>query len=346
VLDASSVTPAVDADVITFTVTHPDQETAARLATAYARQFGAYRHGLDAASIEDAQAKVASELKRLDPRPGSATYNYLLEKSQQLQSLQVFQTPNSYVVPPGVGPRRRCGRSRFGTPCSRASSACSSASRSRFLVETLDTRVRSVDEIRDRLGLRVLARIPTFRRRQPPVVMLGDPWSPQAEAFRTLRINLDLMNFQRHAKKIMVAGAQHDEGKSTTAANLAVALARAGRSVALVDCDLHQPTLHRLFGIEPTVGLTDVLLGDVPLERALVAVDVGESAAPSSPTGGNGSSPAGAVVQVLPGGHARVEEKLVAGERIGRVAAEPRIARRVHDRRHAAAAPVRRRAWA
>jgi polysaccharide biosynthesis transport protein len=317
-LATSSVTPSTNADVITFTVTHHDRDTAARLATAYAQQFGAYRHDLDTSSIANAQARIASELKKLNPAPGSATYNYLQQQSQQLQSLQVFQSPNAYVVHSAssatqVRPKPLRNAVLAGIVGLLLGVALA------FLVETLDTRVHGVDEVRNRLGLRVLARIPTLRRRQDPLVMLDDPWSPQAEAFRSLRINLDLTDFRRHAKKIMIAGAQHDEGKSTTAANLAVALARAGRSVAVIDCDLHKPSLHTFFDINPAVGLTDVLLGDVPLERAIVSVNVSEGASLSSSVNGNGSNPTAAVVQVVPRGHARIEEKLVAGERIGRV---------------------------
>jgi Mrp family chromosome partitioning ATPase len=315
-LNDSSVTPSSDADVITFTVSNPDRDTAARLATDYARQFGAYRHDLDTASVEDAEARIVNELKKLAPARGSDAYNYLLGKSQELQSLQAFQSPNAYVVHPAADAAQVRPRPVRDSVLAAVVGLLLGVALA-FLAETLDTRVRSVDEIRDRLGLRVLARIPPPRRRQQPLVMLHDPWSPQAEAFRALRINVDLMNFQRHAKKIMVGGAQHDEGKSTIVANLAVALARAGRSVAVVDADLHQPTLHRLFDIEPTLGLTDVLLGDVPLERALVPVDVGERPSPTASTNGSGSL--GGVVQVLPGGHSRVEDKLAAHERIGRV---------------------------
>jgi Mrp family chromosome partitioning ATPase len=187
-----------------------------------------------------------------------------------------------------------------------------------FLAETLDTRVRTVDEIRDALGLRILARIPEFRRQQAQMVMLQEPQSAQAEAFRTLRISLDLIKAQRELKTIMVASAQHEEGKSTTVANLAVALARAGRTVAVVDCDLHRPSLDRLFRIRTTRGLPDVLVGDASIERVLTRIAIGRPASGAEEPISNGSGSLSGVVEVLPSGQADVEEALV-GEGIREV---------------------------
>jgi succinoglycan biosynthesis transport protein ExoP len=74
------------------------------------------------------------------------------------------------------------------------------------------------------------------------------------------------------ARSIMVTSAVEKEGKSTTIANLAVALVRAGRHVVLVDLDLRRPLLHQFFGLEPRPGVTDVALGEVELEDALTAM--------------------------------------------------------------------------
>src|SRR5205085_9183658 len=91
-----------------------------------------------------------------------------------------------------------------------------------FLREALDTRVRSSDEIGERLGLPLLARLPEPPRRLRQanrLVMLDDPSSPEAEAFRMLRNNLDFVRLDREARTIMLTSAVEAEGKSTTSAN-------------------------------------------------------------------------------------------------------------------------------
>jgi Mrp family chromosome partitioning ATPase len=317
-LAASSVTPSTSADVITFAVTEHDQALAARLSTAYAQQFRLYRHQLDTTSLNQAQAKVARELRRLGRagRAQTALYGYLLGKSEQLQSLQAVQGSNGYVVhPAGTAAQVQPRPVRNAAVAAVVGLLLGIALA--FLWETLDTRVRSVDDVRELLGLRVLARIPTFQRNQEPLVMLTDPRSAEAETFRTLRMNLDLANAQRRAKTIMVASALDEEGKSTILANLAVALARAGRSVAAVDCDLHGPSLHRLFSVSRSPGLAEVLVGDVSVDDALRGVAIAGRPSGGESTTTNGSGAVAGVVQVMSGGGALVEDELVAGEAIG-----------------------------
>jgi Mrp family chromosome partitioning ATPase len=109
--------------------------------------------------------------------------------------------------------------------------------------------------------------------------MLADPTGREAGQFRALRWSLDLANADHGARTILVTSAVDGEGKSTTVANLAVALARAGRRVVLIDADLHRPSLHRLFDLERQPGLTDVELGETWLTGALRSIPVTEDSA-------------------------------------------------------------------
>jgi capsular exopolysaccharide synthesis family protein len=94
-----------------------------------------------------------------------------------------------------------------------------------------------------------------------------------AEAFRTLRTNLLFSELAQKLRVIAVTSANPAEGKSITAANLAITFAQQGRSVVLVDGDLRMPGVHTLFRVPRDPGLTQVLLGDVPLEDALTTMD-------------------------------------------------------------------------
>jgi capsular exopolysaccharide synthesis family protein len=146
-----------------------------------------------------------------------------------------------------------------------------------FLWEALDTRVRTAESVAEHLGLSLLARLPAPPRRfagQNRLLMLDEPNDEQAEAFRMLRTNLEFANLDRGARTIMVTSALQGEGKSTTVSNLAVALARAGRHVVLVDLDLRRPSLHRFFDLGGRPGLTQVTLGRATLEEATLRVDL------------------------------------------------------------------------
>jgi succinoglycan biosynthesis transport protein ExoP len=106
-------------------------------------------------------------------------------------------------------------------------------------------------------------------------VMLAQPKGANAEAFRMLRTNLAFALLEKADERvILVTSAVEQEGKSTTAANLAIAEARAGHRVALVDLDLRRPYLDRFFGLTHAEGITDVALGTISLERALHRVDL------------------------------------------------------------------------
>ena len=96
-----------------------------------------------------------------------------------------------------------------------------------------------------------------------------NPRSSQAEAFRHLRTNLRFVDIDSPARTIIVTSSVESEGKSTIAANLALALADAGQDVILVDGDLRKPKIADLTGLVGEVGVTNVLLGSLPVTQAL-----------------------------------------------------------------------------
>ena len=145
-----------------------------------------------------------------------------------------------------------------------------------FLLEILDKRARSEDEIERRVGLPLLARIPDAPRlaRKKKLVMFAAPTSRYAEPFRQLRTNIEFLNADGQARTILVTSAVAGEGKSTTAGNLAVAAALMGRRVVLVDLDLRRARLHELLDLPQRPGATDVAVGQVALDEALRAVQL------------------------------------------------------------------------
>ncbi|MBC8077208.1 MAG: CpsD/CapB family tyrosine-protein kinase, partial [Chloroflexales bacterium] len=92
------------------------------------------------------------------------------------------------------------------------------------------------------------------------LITVRDPRSPAAEAYRTLRTNIQFSSLDRPLHTLLATSTAPDEGKSTTLANLAVTIAQAEQRVILVDCDLRRPSLHTLFGLPNDQGVTSVLL--------------------------------------------------------------------------------------
>lgn len=101
------------------------------------------------------------------------------------------------------------------------------------------------------------------------VITKANPLAPASEAFRVLRTNLQFAGLDEPLKSVLITSTSPGEGKSTTAANLAVACSQSGLNVCLLDADLRRPTLHKLFRVPNWRGLTTALIGEGGLEAAL-----------------------------------------------------------------------------
>jgi capsular exopolysaccharide synthesis family protein len=320
-VNSSSVGPKTDADVIDFDVTNPDPAVARRLATAYAAEFRRYREQLDTSTLSAAQYNVKRRLDNLAKhgQKGTALYGLLLDKSEQLQTLQTLQSASGDVVhPAGEAVKLRPKPMKMGMLG--AFVGLLVAVGLVFLAEALDTRVRGVEALREALGLPILARVPRPPRAKG-LVMLSNPHGVHAEPFRILRSSLDLAN-RDHLRTIMFTSASDSEGKSTTLANFAVALARAGRSVVIVDGDSRHPSLHSLFRLAPGPGLTDVVLGKRTLDKALRSVAITDASRGRAEKNGNGSGKATGVLHVLPAGSSPIDPELVGTDLMGAILRE------------------------
>ncbi len=92
------------------------------------------------------------------------------------------------------------------------------------------------------------------------LITRSNPRSPVAEAYRQLRTNIQFSSPDRPLKTLLVTSTHPEEGKSTILANLATTFAQTGNRVILVDCDLRRPSLHRIFGVRNSLGLTSAIL--------------------------------------------------------------------------------------
>jgi capsular exopolysaccharide synthesis family protein len=126
----------------------------------------------------------------------------------------------------------------------------------------LDTLVRGEADIRPLTSAPALGGI-TFEEdaARKPLLTQAPPQSPRAESFRQLRTNLQFAQVSNESRTLVMTSSLPGEGKSTTAINLAIAMAQAGQSVALVDADLRRPSIASYLGLERNAGLTTAIIG-------------------------------------------------------------------------------------
>ena len=101
------------------------------------------------------------------------------------------------------------------------------------------------------------------------LIVENKPKSAEAEAYRTLRTNIEYSSISKKINTLVLTSADSKEGKSTVCSNLGVVFSQNNKSVILMDCDFRNPSLHKLFNISNSTGITDVLLGKKKLEEVI-----------------------------------------------------------------------------
>jgi len=130
-----------------------------------------------------------------------------------------------------------------------------------MLREMTDDTIKSREEIEKLLGTKVVGYIVKIENESDGIgIYVGRvPRSPVAEAFRTLRTNLEFSSKEKPLKTIIVTSGGPAEGKTTIASNLAAVLAHSGKKVILLDADLRRPRIHKYTGVSNTIGLSDLI---------------------------------------------------------------------------------------
>jgi non-specific protein-tyrosine kinase len=293
-LEPGSVSAAspVNTNFLDITYTAPTATDAQRWAEAYAEGYIDNRQN-EAQKLYDAQTKtIRAELTSLQ-RDLSEAYNELAQVSSPLQRQQVQQRIDSLnqqiqlrTTELAQTPVPTQDSTQLIAPASLPSSPASPDWARNlalagiaglvlgigvaFVREQLDDRMTGPEDMEEQVGAPVMAVVPHFpgirsRKSDNLLVVRDKPKSAPAEAYRTIRTNIEFMSRTTDLKVLAVMSPGLGEGKTTTAANLAVALAAAQRRVVLLGCDLRKPRLHRLFGLGDDAGLADVLIDDVPV---------------------------------------------------------------------------------
>ena len=221
--------------LIDITVADSDPQQAERIAAAISRSL------------------TQAVQNRLEPKRADGRSSISLTTTQEAQTADPPVSPRaSLLVPAGLLLGLLCG---IGIA---------------ILTAVFDTRVRSVQDIRQLTETPVIGRIPRDSAvADDPLVVRASKYGPTAEAFRALRTNLDFLGVGSKRRVFAITSPSLGEGKSITAANLSIILAESGLRVALVDCDLRRPKVAEYLGIEGAAGLSDVLVGRVEISDVL-----------------------------------------------------------------------------
>ncbi|MEU8568963.1 polysaccharide biosynthesis tyrosine autokinase [Streptomyces pathocidini] len=176
--------------------------------------------------------------------------------------LSVVESPERPTVPVSPTPKRDALLGLLGGAAAGVGLAA--------LREQLNTRIRTQHDLADITDVPVLGVIERAEAEAENVVLRDeDAFSPRAECYRQLRTNLLFTGLDQKTRSITVTSSVPGEGKTTTAANLAVMCAEGGSRVLLVDADLRRPKLAEYLGLEGSIGLTTVLTGRISLSNAV-----------------------------------------------------------------------------
>ena len=272
-LGSSDVAPRASTDVLTFSVYDNDPGIAGQLAAAYAEAFTKYRLEMETTGLARARREVQTRLAemRAAGNRDAETYRELVRKAEDLRTLEYLQTPATVL--------RAAARGAQVAPTPKRNATLGLALGlvlgigAAFLLNALDRRIRHADVVEHELQVPLLAKLPTPGRGVAATILDRAP-DETTEAVARFRASFDYANQSLSARTVMITSAGPREGKSTTVANLAIALSRAGRHVVLVDLDLRRPMLSRLFHLPDGPGFTDFASRDTELVDVLQPVGV------------------------------------------------------------------------
>lgn len=286
-----AVSPVPQTDVLEIVVTASHPQLAADLANAFPDEYVGFRRDQAIAAFQSGTQQLEIELTGLLGRLNEldaleqttnpeSTRGELLKRQKQeivgtMSSLELIRAKmlDESPLKRGVGeviqfanaPKERSNADLALTAALGLIIGIPLSLGLALLLDALSDTIKTKEEAEKIVGAEALGVIPLspeWRSRKPYVVTQEAPYSAAAEAFRTLRINLDSLIPTAESRYFLLTSPTVGEGKTITSANLGVAFAEAGRSSLLISADLRRPRLHELLPMDPAPGFSDLLKGD------------------------------------------------------------------------------------
>lgn len=275
---AISATDDDDTGFITLTATAGTGQRAAEIANAVAKALRITRRQAGIRRVDASIANVEKDLSKLPPGE-ELQRSQLSERLQGLRALRAAQAENTQVVEPAAAPASPVSPNPKRNSILAFVVALLIAAGAVALAERLDRRLHDSRDLERLTGTPLLAQIPTsaFPGAAP------DPQLPIV--FQTLRDSLTYFNVDQRLASLLVISPLKGDGKTSVSTNLAVAFARSGKQVILVDADLRSPQVATRMGTPPGPGLSEVISGSSEIHEALSEIE-----------------PFGSYLRVLPGG--------------------------------------------
>jgi polysaccharide biosynthesis transport protein len=299
-----SVAVVGETNVISIKARSTDAERATLIANAYAESYVSFKRtqavNESLAATSQVRARVDDLQKEIDGLPEGGQRDALISEQAAFKSTLAQMQVRSSISSGGTALVSRAEVPTTPVEPQKLRSALLALALGlalgvgiAFAVDHLDDSITNVEALERATGgvVPVIALVPAFSEaksgRSHSVVSFARQTSAAAEAYRSLRTSVQFMGLDSPIRLIQVTSPNPFEGKTTTVANLGVAIAGTGTRVAIVDLDLRRPRLHEVFELDNDKGFTSVLLGRVSLDDALQPIS---------------GTPVGGLAAVLPAG--------------------------------------------
>jgi succinoglycan biosynthesis transport protein ExoP len=279
VSESVSVTAQGESSIVNVSATATTPALAAEIANTYARQFVVEQRRANRQYFKSALALVRKQLAALSPqqRIGPDGLN-LQDRAQTLSLLAELHYNNVQLAQEALPPASPSSPKTSRNTVLGGLLGLLIGLGLAFVLERLDRRIKGPEDLEAVYRLPMLGTVPESSVLSRSARGDGGKRTvlapAEAEAFSLIRAHLRFFNVDRDLRTVIVASAAPGDGKTTIARHLAEAAARLGSRVLFIEVDLRHPTLAQQLAIQPGPGLTDVLIGAIPLEEATRAVDL------------------------------------------------------------------------
>jgi capsular exopolysaccharide synthesis family protein len=243
------------------------------------RSRAAYKQRLNfLPQLEQTQRELQ---RKLDA--AQSNYELLLKNREQVQLAENQNVGNAQIVSPAVAPKSAVSSSKKITLIAGIVVGSLLYVVTAFILELADPSIKTTKELRNIFRYTLLGMIPASRKKVKLGGLKTAPAGPErqvrdmpnsiiSQAYRMLQANLKFLSPDRQLKALVVTSSVPKEGKSTVSTNLAVAIAQLGSRVLLIDADLHHPQQHHIWELTNEVGLSEVIVGQAELKKAVKQV--------------------------------------------------------------------------